>query len=111
MAALGNKLTLQSPSRGFCIELGAMFTVMVFSRAGVPVSTTHCMTGATTGVGLCNGDIGAVNWKLLAVIFGGWLITCPAAGLVTGLVFWGIATAPSAQAGNGMFTGSYHGDE
>eukprot|EP00961_Rhodomonas_salina_P041516 558797-Rhodomonas_salina.1 len=111
MKALGNKLTLQSPSRGFCIELGAMFTVMVFSRAGVPVSTTHCMTGATTGVGLCNGDVNAVNWKLLAVIFGGWFVTCPAAGLVTGMVFWGLASSPKPMAGNGFFTGHYLGDD
>jgi len=109
MRALGNKLTLQSPSRGFCIELGAMFTVMIFSRAGVPVSTTHCLTGATTGVGLCNGNLKAVNWWLLLQIFGGWLITCPSAGLMTGLCFWGIATAPKPMAGNGLFTGNYIG--
>ena len=73
MAALGNRLTLQSPSRGFCIELGAMFTVMVASKIKLPVSTTHCITGATVGVGLCNGNTKAVNWKLCAIIFGGWI--------------------------------------
>ncbi|KAJ1493026.1 phosphate transporter, partial [Baffinella frigidus] len=52
MAALGNRLTLQSPSRGFCIELGGMLTVMIASKLGIPVSTTHCLTGATTGIGL-----------------------------------------------------------
>jgi phosphate/sulfate permease len=108
MSALGNKLTLQSPSRGFCIELGAMLCVMVFSRNGVPVSTTHCLTGATTGVGLCNGNLKAVNWKLLGTIMGGWLVTCPAAGIVTGMVFWGIASAPSPMAGNGFFSGGFN---
>jgi phosphate/sulfate permease len=94
MAALGNRITLQTPSRGFCIELGAMFTVMVASRIGVPVSTTHCITGATVGVGLCNGNVKALNWNLLIVIFGGWVITCPMAGLMAGLAFWGVAGAP-----------------
>ncbi|EKX48399.1 hypothetical protein GUITHDRAFT_68795 [Guillardia theta CCMP2712] len=109
MSALGNRLTLQSPSRGFNIELGAMFTVMVFSRLGIPVSTTHCISGATTGVGLCNGDVRSVNWKLLAVIFGGWIVTCPAAGIVTGLIFWAIISAPNPTPGNGFFEGHYHG--
>eukprot|EP00960_Hanusia_phi_P008278 236748-Hanusia_phi.AAC.1 len=109
MSALGNRLTLQSPSRGFNIELGAMFCVMVFSRLGIPVSTTHCISGATTGVGLCNGDVKAVNWKLLGVIFGGWIITCPAAGVVTGLIFWAVISAPNPTPGNGFFEGHYHG--
>ena len=108
MDALGNHLTLQSPSRGFCIELGAMFTVMTFSRLGVPVSTTHCISGATTAVGLCNGDVGAVNWKLVGIIFGGWILTCPCAGIVTGLLYWAVAGAPSPVAGNGFFN-AYHG--
>ncbi|EKX38410.1 hypothetical protein GUITHDRAFT_40186, partial [Guillardia theta CCMP2712] len=86
MDALGNRLTLQSPSRGFCIEIAAMFTVMTFTRLGVPVSTTHCISGATAAVGLCNGDVGAVNWKLIGVICFGWLLTCPAAGIITGLL-------------------------
>jgi phosphate/sulfate permease len=105
MAALGNRLTLQSPSRGFCIELGAMFTVMIASKLGIPVSTTHCITGATTFVGLCNGNVNAVNWKLFAVIFGGWIITCPMSGIMTGLIFWGIVSAPRPTPGNGFFSG------
>jgi phosphate/sulfate permease len=109
MAALGNRLTLMTPSRGFCIEIGAMLTVLVASKLGLPVSTTHCMTGATTGVGLCNGSLGAVNWKLLAIIAFGWVLTCPAAGVVTGLVFWGLAATPSPTPGNGFFEGAYHG--
>jgi len=106
MAALGNRLTLQSPARGFCIELGAMFCVMVASRVGVPVSTTHCISGATIAVGLCNGNTQAVNWKLVAIIFGGWLITCPAAAFITGMIFWGIVSSPKPMPENGFFTGS-----
>ena len=106
MAALGNRLTLQSPSRGFTIELGAMFSVMTASRLGIPVSTTHCITGATVAVGLCNGNASAVNWKLVATIFGGWLVTCPAAAFLTGILFWGVATAPHPVPGNGFFVGA-----
>jgi len=103
MMVLGNKLTYQTPSRGFCMEIGAMFTVLVFSKLGVPVSTTHCITGATTGVGLCNGDLRAINWKLIFIICTGWVVTCPAAGIVTGLIFWGLGTTPHATVGNGFF--------
>lgn len=104
MAALGNRLTLQTPSRGFTIELAAMFTVMVASKIGIPVSTTHCITGATVGVGLCNGNFASLNWKLFAVIFGGWLITCPGAGLVCGLSFWAVAASPHPVPQNGFFS-------
>jgi sodium-dependent phosphate transporter len=105
MAALGNRITLQTPSRGFCITLGAMFTAMFASRLGIPVSTTHCISGATIAVGLCNGTVKAINLRLVAVIFGGWIITCPAAGLLTGILFLGIASAPRPMAQNGFFTG------
>lgn len=56
MAVLGNRITLISPSRGFTMELGASITVILASQYGIPVSTTMCITGATVGVSLCNGD-------------------------------------------------------
>lgn len=105
MSALGNRLTLQSPSRGTCIELGAMLTVMIASRNGIPVSTTHCISGATMAVGLCNGTVNALNWKLIAIIFCGWMVTCPSAAFITGMMFWGIVSAPRPLEGNGFFTG------
>jgi sodium-dependent phosphate transporter len=58
MQSLGNNITYHSPSRGFCMELGAAITVITASFLGLPVSTTHCITGATVAVGLCNGDVG-----------------------------------------------------
>ena len=105
MSALGNRLTLQSPSRGYCIELGAMFTVMIASRLGIPVSTTHSITGATVAVGLCNGSVEAVNCKLIFIIMFGWVLTCPMAGIVTGLLFWGICSAPRPEPTNGYWKG------
>lgn len=72
MRALGNRITYHTPSRGFSMELGASLTVLTASKLGIPVSTTHCITGATVGVGLCNGTYKAINLKLLAWIFFGW---------------------------------------
>ncbi|OLN88116.1 Phosphate-repressible phosphate permease pho-4-like protein 1 [Colletotrichum chlorophyti] len=84
--AMGNKLTQLSPSRGFAMELGAAITVLLASRLGLPVSTTQCLTGAVIGVALMNFDVGAVNWRQVAFIFSGWLITLPCAGLIGGLL-------------------------
>lgn len=55
MATLGNNITYMSPSRGFSVSLGTSLTVLTCSKLGLPVSTTHCITGATTAVGLCSG--------------------------------------------------------
>lgn len=84
--ALGNKITQMSPTRGFSIELGAAITVLLASHFGLPVSTTQCLTGASMGVALMNYDLGAVNWRQLAFIFGGWVLTLPCAGLMSGLL-------------------------
>lgn len=86
MRAMGNKITQMSPSRGFSVELGAAVTVLLASRLGLPVSTTQCLTGAVLGVALMNYDFRAFNWKQLAFIFMGWVITLPCAGLVSGLM-------------------------
>ncbi|KAF7510852.1 hypothetical protein GJ744_005952 [Endocarpon pusillum] len=84
--ALGNRITQMSPTRGFSVELGAAITVLLASRLGLPVSTTQCLTGATMGVALMNYDLGAVNWRQLAFIFAGWVLTLPCAGLISGLL-------------------------
>ncbi|KAJ5165601.1 Phosphate transporter [Penicillium coprophilum] len=84
--ALGNKITQMSPTRGFSVELGAAVAVLLASRLGLPVSTTQCLTGASMGVALMNYDLGAVNWKQLCFIFGGWVLTLPCAGLISGLL-------------------------
>ena len=75
MAVLGNRITLISPSRGFTMELGASITVILASQYGIPVSTTMCITGATIGVSLCNGDWRATNWRQIGWIYLGWIGT------------------------------------
>ncbi|KAM3422033.1 hypothetical protein BST61_g2409 [Cercospora zeina] len=93
--SLGNKITQMSPTRGFSIELGAAITVLLASRLGLPVSTTQCLTGAAVGVALMNYDLGAVNWRQVAFIFMGWVLTLPAAGLMSGLLCLMALNAPS----------------
>ncbi|KAL4914342.1 phosphate transporter [Aspergillus aurantiobrunneus] len=84
--ALGNKITQMSPTRGFATELGAATTVLLASRLGLPVSTTQCLTGAAVGVALMNYDLAAINWRQIAFIFSGWVLTLPCAGLISGLL-------------------------
>ncbi len=95
MRVLGNNLTYQSPSRGFCMDLGSSITIIIASKEGFPVSTTQCITGATVGVGLANGEWRAVNWWLFARIFASWVITLPAAGLLSGCIYAFVALSPT----------------
>ncbi|KAI5477868.1 hypothetical protein MNV49_005853 [Pseudohyphozyma bogoriensis] len=94
MAVLGNKITLHSPSRGFSMELGAAITVILASQYGLPVSTTMCITGATIGVSLCNGDFKSTNWRMIGWIFTGWIITVPIVGTIAGCLMGIILRAP-----------------
>ncbi|KFY27125.1 hypothetical protein V493_03690 [Pseudogymnoascus sp. VKM F-4281 (FW-2241)] len=93
--ALGNKITQMSPTRGFSVELGAAITVLLASRLALPVSTTQCLTGAVMGVALCNFNLGATNWRQLGYIFTGWVMTLPAAGLISGLLMLVALNTPS----------------
>jgi sodium-dependent phosphate transporter len=95
MRALGNNLTYASPSRSFCMDVGSAITIIIASKEGFPVSTTQCITGATVGVGVANGDWRAVNWWLFAKIFAGWMVTLPAAGTAAGLLYAWTAYSPT----------------
>ncbi|OKL55527.1 hypothetical protein UA08_09214 [Talaromyces atroroseus] len=72
MKVMGNKITYHSPSRGCSMEMGAALTVLVFSQYSLPVSTSMCITGATVGVGLCNGTVKAVNWQRVSLLLLAW---------------------------------------
>ncbi|ETN40066.1 uncharacterized protein HMPREF1541_04341 [Cyphellophora europaea CBS 101466] len=84
MKVMGNKLTYHSPSRGSSMEMGAAITILIFSQYSLPVSTSMCITGATVGVGLCNGTFKAVNWQRVGLLFFSWVMTIPIAGLIGG---------------------------
>ncbi|KAF9377185.1 hypothetical protein CPB97_010359 [Podila verticillata] len=95
MATLGNNITFMSPSRGFSVSLGTSLTVLTCSKLGMPVSSTHCITGSTAAVGLASGGgRKSINWKILVHIASSWLMTLPAAGLVSGLIFAIIINSP-----------------
>lgn len=94
MRNLGNRLTLHSPTRGFSMELGAATTVVMATRLALPVSTTQCIVGSTMGVALCNGDLKALNWRIVAWCYMGWIITLPIAGIISGCVMGIIINAP-----------------
>jgi len=96
LRALGVKLAVVTPARGFCIEMGSASIVILGSYYGIPLSTTHCQVGATTGVGLLEGYKG-INWWVLGKSFAGWLITCVFVAFVTGILAGIGAFAPSAR--------------
>ena len=102
MYALGNNMTYQSPSRGFSMEMGTVVTVLMAPFFGIPVSTTHCICGATIAVGLCTMDTKGINWVQAAKTLSGWMLTLPVAGIISGLVFALITNAPNVN-----FTGIY----
>ncbi len=81
METVGKKITDLTPSRGFAAELAAAITIVVASRAGIPVSTTHILVGSVLGVGLARG-IGALDLRVVGRIAVSWVATLPiSAGL------------------------------
>ena len=73
---IGGKITEVTPVRGFCAEFGAATTILVCSRLGLPVSTTHVLVGAVVGVGFMRG-MGFLDLRLLRNIGWSWIITLP----------------------------------
>ncbi|KAJ6261625.1 hypothetical protein Dda_4295 [Drechslerella dactyloides] len=94
MRVMGNKITYHSPSRGCCMEMGAAITVLLFSQYSLPVSTSMCITGATVGVGLCNGTLKAVNFQRVSLLVISWIFTIPVAGTLAGVIMGLVLNAP-----------------
>jgi PiT family inorganic phosphate transporter len=86
MLTVGRKITELTPSRGFCAELAAATTVVIASRTGLPVSTTHILVGSVLGVGLARG-IGALDLRVVFNIVVSWLVTLPA-GAIMAMLFY-----------------------
>ncbi|PNF31938.1 hypothetical protein B7P43_G07926 [Cryptotermes secundus] len=83
MKTIGEDLTTITSSTGFTIELGAAFTVLLASKIGLPVSTTHCLVGSVVFVGWANSTKKGVDWKLFRNIVAAWLVTVPISGLLS----------------------------
>ncbi|KAJ9589243.1 hypothetical protein L9F63_017542 [Diploptera punctata] len=77
---IGEDLTKITPSTGFTIEIGAAFTVLLASKIGLPISTTHCKVGSVVFVGWASTTKQGVDWKLFRNIIGAWVLTVPIAG-------------------------------
>ena len=83
----GKKITELTPTRGFAAELAAAITIVMASRLGIPVSTTHILVGSVLGVGLARG-IGALDLRVVGKIFASWLLTLPIAGVLSIYFFY-----------------------
>lgn len=84
IATVGHNLTKMHPASGFSAELAAAAVVMLASMMGLPVSSTHILIGAVLGIGLVNRS---TNWDLMKPIALAWVITLPAAGILSALAF------------------------
>jgi PiT family inorganic phosphate transporter len=78
---MGSKITRLTPMQGFCAETGGAITLFAATWLGIPVSTTHTITGAIVGVGAAR-KVSAVRWNVANNIVTAWVITLPAAGLI-----------------------------
>lgn len=87
MQTIGTKITELTPTRGYCATLAAATTVVLASKTGLPVSTTHIAVGAVMGVGLARG-IGALDLRVLGNIVISWIITLPVGGILAALFFF-----------------------
>ena len=87
MQTIGTRITELTPSSGFCATMAAAATVVLASRTGIPVSTTHIAVGAVMGVGLARG-IAALNLRVIGNILVSWVVTLPVGGLLAAFFFF-----------------------
>jgi PiT family inorganic phosphate transporter len=85
---MGMRLTKLRPVGGFCAETAGAFTLFLATYAGIPVSTTHTITGSIVGVGSATTKLSAVRWGVASRIVWAWLFTIPASAAVAAGCFW-----------------------
>jgi PiT family inorganic phosphate transporter len=86
---MGLRITRLTPMQGFCAETGGAATLFMATFLGVPVSTTHTITGAIVGVGAAR-RVSAVRWNVASSIVYAWVITVPASATVAALAYWAV---------------------
>jgi inorganic phosphate transporter, PiT family len=84
---MGQKITKLRPVGGFCAETGGAVTLFIASAFGIPVSTTHTITGAIVGVGASH-KLSAVRWGIAGNIIWAWIFTIPASAFVAAIAWW-----------------------
>jgi len=87
---MGSKITRLHPVQGFCAEAGGAITLFLATYLGIPVSTTHTITGAIIGVGAAR-KVAAVRWNVASNVVFAWIVTLPATALF-GSVFYGLGS-------------------
>ena len=88
---VGRKITELTPTRGFCAEFSAAATILLASKLGLPISTTHCIIGAVLGVGMARG-MRALNLNMIKEIVLSWIITIPASAILSISIFYFLRT-------------------
>jgi PiT family inorganic phosphate transporter len=83
---MGMKITKLKPVGGFCAETAGAFTLFLATHSGIPVSTTHTITGSIIGVGATT-KLSGIRWGVAGRIVWAWVLTIPAAALVGALFF------------------------
>ncbi|HEV2178695.1 MAG TPA: inorganic phosphate transporter, partial [Gemmatimonadaceae bacterium] len=83
---MGSRITRLRPVGGFCAETGGALSILLATRFGIPVSTTHTITGSIVGVGATQ-RLSAVRWGVAGRIVWGWVLTIPAAAAMSA-IFW-----------------------
>jgi PiT family inorganic phosphate transporter len=86
---MGQRITKLKPVGGFAAETGGALTLFLASGLGVPVSTTHTITGAIVGVGATQ-RVSAVRWGVAGNIVVAWVITLPAAASIAAATWWAV---------------------
>lgn len=89
---MGLRITKLNPMQGFCAETGGAVTLFMATWLGVPVSTTHTITGAIVGVGAAR-RVSAVRWNVASSIVWAWIFTIPAAALVASATYYAVTLA------------------
>ena len=86
---MGSRITKLRPFGGFCAETAGAISLFIASGLGVPVSTTHTITGAIVGVGAAN-RLSAVRWGVAGRIVWAWVLTIPMSAAIAGLTYLAI---------------------
>ncbi|MER9949703.1 inorganic phosphate transporter [Mesorhizobium sp. M0047] len=89
---MGSKITRLNPMQGFCAETGGAITLFAATWLGVPVSTTHTITGAIIGVGAAR-RVSAVRWGIASSIVIAWIVTLPATAMISALTYLAVGLA------------------
>lgn len=95
MRLLGEDLTVITPSRGFSAELSAALVVSFASGYGIPVSSTHCITGGVVAISMCDVGFMNIRWFMVLKMYGGWIFTLIVTALISATFFTQGTTAPS----------------